>query len=111
MGLRGGHVLGSAGNLEGGRKRPGAYSIRRHRTVEFVQWISQQAVKAIYATAKNAKIRLRPMISVGRAEPVAVAKRGRPVVVVMAVEEFERLTEVEARMKTDQSDQATERHD
>ncbi len=31
------------------------------------------------------------MISSGRAEPVAVAKRGRPVVVVMAVEEFERL--------------------
>ena len=59
-------------------------------TVESVRWISQQAVKAIYATAKNAKIRLRPMISVGRAEPVAVAKRGRPVVVVMAVEEFER---------------------
>ena len=31
------------------------------------------------------------MISFGRAELVAVAKRGRPVVVVMAVEEYERL--------------------
>ena len=31
------------------------------------------------------------MISFGRAEPVAVAKRGPPVVVVMAVGEFERL--------------------
>ncbi len=79
--------------------------------VESVQSISQQAVKAIYATAKNAKIRLRPMISVGRAEPVAVAKRGPTVGVVMAVEEYQRLKEVEARMKTDQSDQATGRHD
>ncbi|MCH7474948.1 MAG: type II toxin-antitoxin system prevent-host-death family antitoxin [Gemmatimonadetes bacterium] len=36
------------------------------------------------------------MISFGRAEPVAVAKRGRPVVVVMAVEEFERLNRIVA---------------
>ncbi len=50
-------------------------------------------------TAKNAKIRLRPMISFGRAEPVAVAKRGRPVVVVMAVEEFERLDRIECKAK------------
>lgn len=35
------------------------------------------------------------MTSSGRAEPVAVAKRGRPVVVVMAVEEFERLKALE----------------
>ncbi len=35
------------------------------------------------------------MISSGRAEPVAVAKRGRPMVVVMAVEEFERLKALE----------------
>ncbi len=51
------------------------------------------------------------MISFGRAEPVAVPKRGLTVGVVMAVEEYQRLKEVEARMKTDQSDQATERHD
>ena len=31
------------------------------------------------------------MISSGRAEPVAVAKRDRPVVDLMAVEEYERL--------------------
>ena len=36
------------------------------------------------------------MISFGRAEPVAVAKRGQPVVVVMAVEEFERLKALDA---------------
>lgn len=48
---------------------------------------------------KNAKIWLRLMISFGRAEPVAVAKRGRPVVVVMAVEEFERLKALDAPAK------------
>ncbi len=31
------------------------------------------------------------MISFGRAEPVAVAKRGRPVDVVLRIEEYERL--------------------
>ena len=31
------------------------------------------------------------LIDLARAEPVAVAKHGRPVVVVMAVEEYERL--------------------
>ncbi len=51
------------------------------------------------ATATNAKFRLRPMISSGRAEPVAVAKRGRPVVVVMAVEELERLNRIERQAK------------
>ncbi len=35
------------------------------------------------------------MISFGRAETVAVAKHGRPVVVVMAVREFERLKALE----------------
>ncbi len=38
---------------------------------------------------------LRPMVSSSRAEPVALAQRGRPVVVVMAVEEFERLKALE----------------
>ncbi len=39
------------------------------------------------------------MISFGRAEPVAVAKRGPPVVVDMAVEEFERLNRIEDKAK------------
>ena len=39
-------------------------------------------------TMKNGFDRL---IDLARATPVAVAKHGRPVVVVMAVEEFERL--------------------
>ena len=58
--------------------------------VESVRWISQQAVKVTFCDGEGRQIRLRPMISVGRAEPVAVAKRGPPVVVVMAVEGFER---------------------
>ena len=60
-------------------------------TVESVQWISEQAIKVIFCDGKERQMRLRPMISPGRAKPVAVAKRGPPVVVVMAVEEFERL--------------------
>ncbi len=39
------------------------------------------------------------MISFGRAEPVTIAKRGPPVVVVMAVEEFERLNRIEQKAK------------
>ncbi len=39
------------------------------------------------------------MICFGCAEPVAVAKRGLPVVVVMAVEQFERLNRIEQKAK------------
>ena len=42
-------------------------------------------------TAKDAKYGFGRLIDLARAEPVAVAKHGRPVIVVMAVEEFERL--------------------
>ena len=42
-------------------------------------------------TAKDAKYGFGKLIDLARAEPVAVAKHGRPVVVVMAIEEFERL--------------------
>ncbi len=42
-------------------------------------------------TAKDAKYGFGRLIDMARAEPVRVAKHGRPVVVVMAVEEFERL--------------------
>ena len=35
------------------------------------------------------------MIDLARAEPVAVAKHGRPVVIVMAVEEYQRLKVLE----------------
>ncbi len=44
-------------------------------------------------------MRLRPMVSSSRAEPVALTKRGRPVVVVMAAGEFERLNRIEHKAK------------
>ena len=42
-------------------------------------------------TAKDAKYGFGRLIDLARAAPVAVAKHGRPVVVVLAVEEYKRL--------------------
>ena len=42
-------------------------------------------------SAREAKYGFGRLIDLARAAPVAVAKHGRPVVVVVAVEEFERL--------------------
>jgi len=42
-------------------------------------------------SAKEAKYGFGRLIDLARAAPVAVLKHGRPVVVVMAIEEFERL--------------------
>ena len=47
-------------------------------------------------TAKEAKDGFGRLIDFARAEPVTVAKHGRVVVVVMAIEEFERLKQLEA---------------
>jgi prevent-host-death family protein len=47
-------------------------------------------------TAKDAKYEFGRLIDMVRAEPVIIAKHGRPVVVVMAVEEFERLKRLES---------------
>jgi len=47
-------------------------------------------------SAKDAKYGFGRLIDLARSEPVAVAKHGRPVVVVLAVEEYERLKAVEA---------------
>ena len=49
-------------------------------------------------TAKDAKYGFGRLIDLARADPVAVAKHGRQVVVVIAVEEFERLKALEERM-------------
>ena len=46
-------------------------------------------------TAKDAKYGFGRLIDLARAAPVAVAKHGRAVVVVMAVEEYERLKSLE----------------
>ena len=43
-------------------------------------------------SAKEAKYGFGRLIDAARIEPVVIAKHGRPVVVVMAVEEYERLT-------------------
>ena len=42
-------------------------------------------------SAKDAKYGFGRLIDLARAEPVTVAKHGRPVVVVVSVEEYERL--------------------
>ena len=47
-------------------------------------------------SAKDAKYGFGRLIDLARAEPVAVAKHGRTVVVVLAIEEYERLKVVEA---------------
>ncbi len=47
-------------------------------------------------TAKDAKYGFGRLIDLARANPVAVAKHGRRVVVVLAVEEFERLKALDA---------------
>ncbi len=43
-------------------------------------------------SAREAKHHFGQLIDEARAEPVVVEKHGRPVVVVLAVEEYERLT-------------------
>jgi prevent-host-death family protein len=44
-------------------------------------------------SAKNAKYGFGRLIDLARAEPATVEKHGRPVVVVLSVEEYERLCE------------------
>jgi prevent-host-death family protein len=45
-------------------------------------------------SAKDAKYGFGRLIDLARTEPLIVAKHGRPVVVVMAFEEFDRLKEI-----------------
>ena len=47
-------------------------------------------------SAKEAKYHFGKLIDIARAEPVTVAKHGRAVVVVLAVEEYARLKAIEA---------------
>ena len=51
-------------------------------------------------TAKQAKNGFGRLIDLACAEPVTVAKHGRPVVVVMAAEEFARLKQAASRQPT-----------
>ena len=61
-------------------------------------------------SAKDAKYGFGRLIDLARSEPVAVAKHGRPVVVVMAVEEFDRLKDIEMgkQESTDKAGRADE---
>ena len=45
-------------------------------------------------SARDAKNGFGLLLDTARAEPVTIEKHGRPVVVVLAVEEYERITEV-----------------
>jgi prevent-host-death family protein len=56
-------------------------------------------------SARDAKYGFGRMIDLARAEPVTVAKHGRAVVVVLAIEEFERLKALEAKSIFPQSAQ------
>ena len=47
-------------------------------------------------SAKEAKNGFGRLIDLARAEPLAVTKHGRPVVVVLSVEEYERLKTLES---------------
>lgn len=46
-------------------------------------------------SAKDAKNAFGLLLDTARAEPVTIEKHGRPVVVVMSVEEFERLNRLQ----------------
>ena len=50
-------------------------------------------------SAKDAKYGFGRLIDLARAEPVAVAKHGRPVVIVLAIEEYERLKRLDVQEK------------
>lgn len=56
-------------------------------------------------SAREAKYGFGRLIDLARAEPVTVAKHGRAVVVVMAVEEFERLKSREYPSRVDRNNQ------
>lgn len=46
----------------------------------------------LHISAREAKNGFGRLIDLARAEPVSIDKHGRPVVVVLSVEEYERLT-------------------
>lgn len=57
-------------------------------------------------SAKDAKYGFGRLIDLARAEPVAVAKHGRTVVVVLAIEEYERLKRLDVQ-NAERADEAT----
>ena len=64
------------------------------------KWQIDSECQTMHAiSAKEAKYHFGKLIDMARAEPVTVEKHGRAVVVVLAVEEYERLKTVEARQE------------
>jgi prevent-host-death family protein len=57
---------------------------------------TQQAYFMKTLSAREAKYNFGRLIDSARAEPVVVEKHGRPVVVVLSVEEYERLKAIES---------------
>ena len=55
-------------------------------------------------SAREAKYNFGRMIDTARAEPVIVEKHGRPVVVVLAVEKYEKLTGEQISPSRDKSE-------
>ena len=55
-------------------------------------------------SARDAKYGFGRLIDLARAKPVAVTKHGRPVVVVLSVEEYERLKVLES-VRTGEKDE------
>lgn len=58
-------------------------------------WRECRSARMKCLSAKDAKYGFGRMIDLARAAPVLIEKHGRPVVVVMAIEEFERLKRLE----------------
>lgn len=54
-------------------------------------------------SARDAKNAFGMLIDTARAEPVMVEKHGRPVVVVISIEEFERLNKTAIREQRDEA--------
>lgn len=65
-------------------------------------------------SAKDAKYHFGRLIDTARAEPVVIEKHGRPVVVVLAIEEYQRLVAIEAshaQVGDDPTNTSGKRHD
>jgi prevent-host-death family protein len=73
-----------------GRLRRGGAG-RQERTGRSSSPVEPVTVAMKTLTAKDAKYRFGCLIDLAPAEPVVIAKHGRPVIVVLAVKEFEQL--------------------
>jgi prevent-host-death family protein len=60
-------------------------------------------------SARDAKYNFGRLIDTARAEPVTVEKHGRAVVVVLAVEEYQRLKAIESERRAEAADPETAR--